>query len=60
MALRLKFSQNFCLQYMPMVNFQVEKACIDPKQIFLVLSQVIPAQSITNAIESTCISQRFE
>lgn len=43
---------------MPLVNFQVQTACIDPKQIFLALSQVIPAQTITNAIESTCSSQR--
>ncbi len=43
---------------MSLVNFQVQTACVDPKQILKALSQVIPPQTITNAIETTCSSQR--
>ncbi|EFA72233.1 hypothetical protein CRD_01775 [Raphidiopsis brookii D9] len=43
---------------MSLVNFQVQTACLNPQQIFLALSQVIPSQTITKAIESTCSSQR--
>ncbi|EKE98355.1 hypothetical protein FDUTEX481_04335, partial [Tolypothrix sp. PCC 7601] len=43
---------------MPLVNFQAQTACLDSQQILLALSQVIPAQTITKAIETTCSSQR--
>lgn len=43
---------------MSLVNFQVQTACVDPKQIFLALSQVIPAKTISNAIETTYSAQR--
>jgi hypothetical protein len=43
---------------MSLVNFQVETACFDPKQLLLALSQVIPAETISNAIETTCSWER--
>jgi hypothetical protein len=43
---------------MSLVNFQVQTACFDPKQLLLALSQVIPAQTITNAIETTSSWER--
>ena len=43
---------------MSLVNFQVQTACFDPKQLLLALSQVIPAQTITNAIETTSSRER--
>lgn len=43
---------------MSLVNFQVQTACVDPKQVLLALSQVIPAQTITNAIQNTFSSER--
>jgi hypothetical protein len=43
---------------MSLVNFQLQTACVDPKQVIKALSQVIPPQTITNAIETTCSSQR--
>jgi hypothetical protein len=43
---------------MSLVNFQTQTACIDPKQVLLALSQVIPSQTITNALENTFRSKR--
>lgn len=43
---------------MSLVNFQVQTACVDPKQLLLALSQVIPAQTITNAIQNTFSCER--
>ncbi|MHC5748419.1 MAG: IS4 family transposase [Nostoc sp.] len=43
---------------MSLANFQVQPACVDPKQLLLALSQVIPAQTITNAIQNTFSSER--
>lgn len=38
---------------MSLVNFKVQQACVTPSQLLLALSQVIPSQTITNAIIST-------
>jgi hypothetical protein len=43
---------------MSLVNFQVQTACFDPKQLLLALSQVIPAQTITDAIAITSSRER--
>ncbi len=43
---------------MSLVNFQVQTACFDPKQVLLALSKVIPAETISNAIETTCSWER--
>ncbi|MCC5613082.1 transposase domain-containing protein [Nostoc sp. CHAB 5834] len=43
---------------MSLVNFQVQTACFDPKQLLLAVSQVIPSQTITRAIISTSSQEK--
>lgn len=38
---------------MSLVNFEVQQPCITPSQLLLAMDEVIPSQTITNAIIST-------
>ena len=43
---------------MSLVNFEIVKACINPSELLLTISQVIPSQTTTKAIISTSSQEK--